>query len=375
MYRAVTDLATMLGSPIVTFRDGTGREIPRVFDVPVITIDWSRCSRARQALAAPAWAARALESAIDDAECLVVHSLFRSHVQLVHRLAKAKGIPYVVVPHGALEPVLWKSKWLKRQAWMFACGSAYLRDATRIVLATAGEHRHAVETLGRSLPASVIPFGVPASPRLPTTAERDAARTALGLPVSRRLLLMLGRLDPVKRPREVLRGFCEGNLQGCDLVVAGMDGGVSAADLLAGLPVEFHEHVWFLGGLDARRRDSAVTACDGYLSWSRHESFGYAAAESMAAALPVILPPGHGLRSEIETIACGLFPERDDLEALTGALREFAAWPDATVRARGEAGRQWVIDHLDPANVGTAWRGLIDTVVKEPHGRPESRVS
>lgn len=359
MYRAVTDLARLLDSPLVSFRDGSGREPPTVTEVPVTTIDWSRHSLLRQAIWPPVDVRRAAEAALGDADCLIVHSLFRSHAQIVHRLAAARGIPYVVVPHGALEPALWRSKRLLRRGWMLAGGGAYLRDAAAIVFATAGERTHAEETLGRSLAAHVIPFAVPAGVGGATAAEQAAARQALGLPASRRLLLVLGRLDFVKRLREIVNWFCRAEPADCDLVIAGMDGTITANELRGLLPAAFCDRVWFLGGLDAGRRDAALAACDGYLSWSRHESFGYAAAESLAAALPVILPPGHGLRSEIEPERCGFFPPADDRESFAAAIREFALAPIGDLRARGKVGCAWAEKHLHPDVVAAKWRDLI----------------
>jgi glycosyltransferase involved in cell wall biosynthesis len=362
MYRAVTDLARMLGSPLVSFRDGSGREPPTVTDVPVTTIDWSSYSLLRQAIWPPGGVRRAAEVAIGEADCLVVHSLFRSHAQIVHRLAAVRRIPYVVVPHGALEPALWRSKRLLRRGWMLAGGGAYLRDAAAIVFATADERAHAEETLGRPLAAHVIPFAVPAGGAGATAAEKAAARQALGLPASRRLLLALGRLDPVKRPREFVSWFCRAEPAGCDLVIAGMDGTITANELRGEVPAAFRDRVWFLGGLDAGGRDAALAACDGYLSWSRHESFGYAAAESLAAGLPVILPPGHGLRAEIEPEGCGFFPPADDRESFAAAIREFARSPLGELRARGEAGRVWVKKHLRADSVTVMWQDILSTI-------------
>jgi glycosyltransferase involved in cell wall biosynthesis len=370
MYRAVTELATVLGSPIVTFRDGSGTEPANVSDVSVVTIDWSREARVRQAFFPSRRILREAERAMAGADCVVAHSLFRSHALIVHRIATACGVPYVIVPHGALEPALWQRKRLLRRAWMLAGGEAYLRDAAKVVFATTGERAHAAQTLGRTLPAEVIPFGVPSRPEPATAAERSAARALLGLPADRRLLLMLGRLDPVKRPREVVRWFCEADPVGCDLVVAGMDGAISAVSLREDVPPAFRSRVWILGGVHGPRHAATLAACDGYLSWSLHESFGYAAAECMGAGLPVILAPGHGLRSELLDVACGFFPGNDGREGLVEALHEFARWPEEAVQARANAGRAWVRGHLAPSVVAGRWQGLLADVVARRSAAP-----
>jgi glycosyltransferase involved in cell wall biosynthesis len=364
MYRAVTDLARTLGSPIVTFRDGTGREPPGITDVPIVTIDWSEYALVRRAVLPPQRVLQAVAAAIRDADCLVVHSLFRCHAQIVHEIATARGIPYLIVPHGALEPGLWETKRLLRNAWLLAGGTAFLGDAARIVFATTGERVHAEATLARPLQAAVIPFAVSLVHHEPLVATHAAARARLGLPGGRRLLLVLGRLDPVKRPREIVAWFCAADPAGCDLVIAGMDGAIAAKDLQKAAPDRFRDRIWFLGPLDATRRDEAVAACDGYLSWSQHESFGYAAVESLAAGLPVILSPGHCLRPELEQVGCGLFPAADSRESFVAAVQQFAGWSAAERFARGEAGRHWVARHLQPETVAAAWLQLIREVTR-----------
>ena len=359
MYRAVTDLARMLGSPIVTFRDGTGVEPQTQPDLSVTVVDWSNLSTVRQAFFPPASVRRAAALALGNADCLLVHSLFRGHAQIVWWLAAELRIPYVVVPHGALEPALWKTRTVLRRAWMLAGGDRFLRDADRIVFATEGERVHAAQTLRHPLPATVIPFAVAAVESPLSAADKAVARRRLALPLDRRLLLALGRLDPVKQPAAIVRGFCAAAPPRCDLVFAGMDGAVTADALRRLVPPEMRDRVWFLGGLNSARRDEALAACDGYLCWSRHESFGYAAAESLAAGLPVILPAGHGLRSELEAVACGVFPPSCDHDALVGAVRTFAAWPDDALRSRGDAGRDWVRRWLCPAMVAEKWHELI----------------
>jgi glycosyltransferase involved in cell wall biosynthesis len=107
-----------------------------------------------------------------------------------------------------------------------------------------------------------------------------------------------------------------------------------------------------------------VAACDGYLSWSQHESFGYAAVESLAAGLPVILSPGHCLRPELEQVGCGLFPAADSRESFVAAVQQFAGWSAAERFARGEAGRHWVARHLQPETVAAAWLQLIREVTR-----------
>lgn len=360
MYRAVVDVARMLGGSIVSFRDGSGTQVPDIAEFPVIAIDCQGLSLFRRAIWPPRRCIEATAAAMSQADVVVVHSLFRAHATIVHRIARAASIPYVVVPHGALEPALWESKRWSRHAWMACGGSAVLRDAAAVVFATEAERRNAERTLGWKPRSEVIPFPVPV---VRSPLARADARAALSLPVGRRLVLVLGRLAHEKRPREIVAAFCAADPEGCDLVMVGPEGDETVAGLREIVPDCMRSRVWFTGPLDPACRDMALAACDVYLSWSSHESFGYAAAEAMAAGLPVILSPGNAIGHEPDWPMCGFVPAEDNRDSLVLALRSMASWSDSDIRDRGDRGRTWVGKSLDPERVSTKWFQLAHTVV------------
>jgi len=365
MFRAVVDLAQMLGGKIVSFRDGSGSIPYGDVGVPVESIDWSGLSLVQQALAPPRLVKRALKDAVAGADVIVVHSLFRSHAMLVRAIAQDTSVPYLVVPHGALDPVLWSSKTFARRVWLACGGRAFLKSAASVVFATGAERDGAVATLGWRPELEVIPLAVPVAP---LGEARDDARKALGLPLGRRLILVLGRLVDGKRPREILSAFCEADPRDCDLVFAGPDGDVTAQTLRAEIPSAMQSRVWTTGPLEASRRDLVLAACDVYLSWSCHESFGYAAAEAMAAGMPVILSPGNALPQNPAWPACGLLPPSDDTEALAEALQSCADWSESKCRIMGEAGRNWVARYLNSGRVARLWNELVKHVVEQNRG-------
>jgi glycosyltransferase involved in cell wall biosynthesis len=362
MYRGVVDVAKLIGSPIVSFRDGSGALPPECRGLQVTSIDCTKASKLARVFRLPRQLRAAASRAFADADVIVAHSLFRSHAMLVHGFSRRHHVPYVVVPHGALEPLLWQTQQWSRRAWMWAGGRAYLDNAAAIVFATETERDHASVTLGRTPRSVVIPFQVDVDPSVPTDDQRRQARARLGLPIEGRILLVLGRLDPVKRPREILQAFSEANPQDSLLVFAGGDGGERAASLAAGIAAELSNRVFFLGHLGGEPKADALAASDVYLSWSAHESFGYAAAESMAAGLPVILGPTHPLAAELQQRDCGILPVASERASLVAALRDVAAWSEGELRARGQIARAWVSSRLNRAEAGARWASLLASV-------------
>ena len=362
MFRAVVDVARMLSAPIVTFRDGSGGPFVDPLEVSVTVIDWQAVSSFRRAMWAPRAIVQAFSAAIAGADAIVVHSLFRAHAMLAAKMARAMSVPYISIPHGALDPTLWQSKWVARRVWMAWGGRAFLRNASRIVFASEAERRGAVATLGWEPPWEVIPFPV-ALPQ--AVRERQSSRSALGLPVDKRLFLVLGRLAIGKRPGEIVTAFCQAAPPGCDLVMAGPEDGVTVPELRAMIPPNMEGRVWFTGQLDAAARDAVLAACDVYVSWSQHESFGYAAAEAMGAGRPVLLSPGNVLQQEPGWPECGVVAASAHRESLVTAFQTCAAWSDCDIKMMGERGREWVASRLSPAVVAARWQDVIRRVVEQ----------
>src|SRR5690606_21175139 len=109
--------------------------------------------------------------------------------------------PYVVSPHGMLDPwALDNSAWKKRFAWRLYEG-AHLRSA-RLIHALCEPEREAIARLGLAAPVTVVPNGV----------DRRMAASVLppwraALPDDAKILLFLGRVTPKKRVAELMRAW------------------------------------------------------------------------------------------------------------------------------------------------------------------------
>lgn len=92
-----------------------------------------------------------------------------------------------------------------------------------------------------------------------------------------------------------------------------------------------------LAGPMSRPAELVVTAAV-YVQPSRSEPFGLAALEASAAGVPVVASAVGGLTSVVVDRETGLLVEPDDVEALTGALRQLLDDPSCA-RSMGERGR------------------------------------
>ena len=336
-YRAAVDLAEASGSPLLTFRDGTGALPPEPLDVPVWEVDTTRWSPWSRYVRPPRHEAARLAELVGRPTLFFAHSLFRSHCDWVREVATSERVPYVVIPHGSLDPWVFQRRRLGKHCWMQWIGRDYLSNATRVMFATDAERQKAERTLGLELRSVVVRWPVDVRPLRPSAEEQRTARAQLGLPGDARILLYFGRYHSMKRPIETVQAFLRAAPPEAMLVMAGMDGDLSADSLRAAAGEAGARRVRVMGPVFGEQRSNVLAAGDAFVSWSHRENFCYAAAEAMGFGRPVILSPGNDLRGELGESRCGWLPEQAATANLAEAIRGFGAVGETELAAMGVA--------------------------------------
>lgn len=323
-YRAAVDLAHAIGSPILTFRDGTGALPPEPLEVPVWEVDTTRWSPWSRSFWPPRAEAARLADLVGRPPLFFAHSLFRSHAAWVREVATSRRVPYVVIPHGSLDPWALQRKRVGKYLWMRGIGRAYLKQAALVMFSSDAERRKAEHSLGFAVRSLVVPWPVDVRPTPPSPEEKQAARRRFGLSETSKILLYFGRYHSMKRPIETIRTFLDAAPRGVVLVMAGMDGDLSAALLKDAAGHAAHGILRVLGPVFGEERAALLSAADAFVSWSHRENFCYAAAEALGMGLPLILSPGNDLRSELGSAPCGWFPADPTHRSLSCAMHAFA---------------------------------------------------
>jgi glycosyltransferase involved in cell wall biosynthesis len=78
----------------------------------------------------------------------------------------------------------------------------------------------------------------------------------------------------------------------------------------------------------------------------RYESFGLAAAEALAAGVPVIAPDAGGAGELVAAAGCGVHFRAGDAQALADAVARVSRWPRAEWHAHAARGRRYAEDRL-----------------------------
>ncbi|MEA5362334.1 glycosyltransferase [Amycolatopsis sp., V23-08] len=289
-------------------------------------------------------------------DLVVVHGVFDFTAHLCGRTARQYAVPYLVWPHGSLDPYdLHKHAWAKRR--LAPLWRETLAGAAAVVCTTAREAERLVD-FGAGSRRTVLPLPVPTAAPDP----RAVARRACGLPEDGRIVLFLGRIDEKKGLPLLLAAFDRAARPGDVLVVAGAGDDrldrelrtTAAARPGAG-------RVVFTGWADPVRRRDLLAAADVFALLSDNENFGVAVAEALVAGVAVLVSDEVYLGDELAPEGAAVVTPRDPAAA-GRALRDLLG-DDRRRRAVGAAGRAWACRELDDGRVGDRYRQLVKEVL------------
>lgn len=331
---ATLDAAT--GGPAKACVEMAGAVANLGHQVDIFTTDWRSSPSASQAFGYPYTAgvlrsfncdfpsvwkpsrdmARALLSDAGKYDLLHVHSLYLFHDMMAPLAARRANRPYVVRPHGLLDPYIRRRNRLRKALVELAYQNRVLAQADAIHYTSADEQRIS-EPFARGAPGIVVPLGVNAPAPVDNTVRQP------------RRILFLSRLHPKKGLDLLVPAFAAVREQYGDarLVIAGPDDGARAmaADLVArhGLG----DHVEFPGMLVGAAKDRAFAEAGLFVLPSYSENFGIAVAEAMAAGLPVVVSDQVNIHDAIAEAEAGLVVPCQ-IDRLAQALLVLLADPD-----------------------------------------------
>jgi glycosyltransferase involved in cell wall biosynthesis len=201
-------------------------------------------------------------------------------------VARSRGVPLVFEPVGMYQPSS-RSLFLKR-AFDRLLGRRLGKWAD-VVVATSSLERGELVSAGISPDRiTVRPNGV-WTDELRSLPQRGALRARLGVPLEAPVALFLGRISRQKGLPFLAEGVSR--VPGAHLVVAGADDGDGGREDLerAATRLGILSRVHQVGVLEGIDKLQALADADALALVSRGESFGNAAAEAVAAGLPVLV--------------------------------------------------------------------------------------
>lgn len=228
--------------------------------------------------------------------------------------------------------------------------------ADRIITATQAEYAQLLwlyRADRRKL--SIVPPGVDAAQFTPR--PRDESRAAVGLKPGQKMLLFVGRLEPLKAVDSIIRALhaistvSPADLDGVRLTIVGGEVGNPERKRLSAFADQLGVagYIEFVGAKDHSQLPTYYSAAEALLMPSDYESFGMVALEAMATGTPVIASNVGGLAYLVREGETGyLVPVRDPL-ALAERIRDIlgdSARRDAMGRAAHDLAQQYDWAHI-----------------------------
>ena len=285
--------------------------------------------------------ARALREAIPHADVVHLHSLYFHHTKVTASLCSRFGVPYVLQPHGALDPYLYRRHRFRKllaERWF---QNAATRGAAAVQYATEEEMSLAAPC-AFGVRGVVVPIGLHPEDyaNLPPRGRFRARHPAIG---DRPIILFLGRLNFKKGIDVLIRGFAEAVDAGLDahLVLAGPDGGdrgrIESWINERGL----RPRTTLTGMVGGAEKLSLLADADLFALSSWTENFGIAVIEAMACGLPVAISDRVNLWPSVAEADAGWVAPVDSC-AFRDIILEALSDPS---RARGKGARGRALVH------------------------------
>jgi glycosyltransferase involved in cell wall biosynthesis len=288
---------------------------------------------------------RGLRDEVPGSDVVHLHNLWQFPQYAGYRAALAARVPFIVSPHGSLDPYLRRRGRGRKRLTTALWQGEMLRRASLIHVTTAAEERLIADIAPR-VPRVVAPCGLHTAEFAQLPSGEGFRRRHLG-GYDGPLILFLGRVTEKKGLDVLVRAFARARAaEPSRLAIVGPDDtGLRpqltslARDLGVGDAVAFVDAVY------GEERLGALAAADVWALSSHTENFGIAVVEAMAASRAVVISPGVNLADDVAANAAGIVAEAAPAafgEALAGVLADRGRRTALGERARAfAAGYDW----------------------------------
>ncbi len=296
-------------------------DLSRMIDATILPCEkfryWGGASRVRETLG----------KGVKDADIVHLHTLWHPFNGLARSLCAKFQRPYVLMPHGMLDPYALGVRAWRKRAYLAIVEGRNLRQAERLIFTSPIEDRLARQMLPWLGPADVIPLGADPPSSLDRTAALQLFRERFPQTAGRRLVIHLGRIHPKKGIERVLAVLPSLIAKHPDILF--IIAGSGDAQYVEGLreivrQASLEGYVMFSGLLLGDVKWGALLASELFVLPSHQENFAIAVGEAMHMGLPVVISDQVNIHPLItdagagSVVAAGSMP--DALGAALGAI-------------------------------------------------------
>jgi glycosyltransferase involved in cell wall biosynthesis len=195
--------------------------------------------------------------------------------------------------------------------------------------------------------------------------DHAAVRANWNIPMNAPVVMFCAKLQPWKRPQDLLRAFAAANVAGSHLVYAG-DGPLANELAQEATQLGIGNRVHFLGFQNQSQLPAVYSAADLFVLPSKYDPCPAVVCEAMLCGLPVILSDEIlGRREQIDEGETGYIFPCGNIDALANILRRSLADPQRLTEM-GQAARR-KMDLFSPGTNVKAFLELLDAAFETPY--------
>ena len=314
-------------------------------------VDFTACRRSSGILSRLSYSSElglALDQDVRWADVVHLHGLWEAPCWMAAFRARAARVPYVVMPHGFLEPERLKISAIKKKVVGFLFDKPVLRRANGIV-ATSGSEVEGIRGYGLHQQVHIMPIGL--------DIEKYRVSMHQG-----KTLLYFSRITPVKGLDLLAEAWGAMDRKGWKLLIVGPDDRgyteVARGLFAAKCPAGSYE---FRGPVFGDEKYALLGSVDAMVLPTRSENWSIAVAEGMASGLPVVCTKGAPWEC-LETMHAGWWVDVA-VRGIRQAMEELVSSDRAARVQMGQNGRRWVEDNLSWPHIVKEMVGFYRTVM------------
>ena len=305
--------------------------------------------------------ARALKTHMSSFDLVHIHGLYRFPVTYAAWLARKMGIPYIIRPHGALDPFLYRKSRFGKMALPFKRIYEQLFDIPNLNHAsaihyTAHEEMERTTFLNLRAPAVIIPNGIDWQ-QYDLLPQGGGFRGRIGLEAQIPLVLFLGRINFKKGLDLLVPSFTHvlEKVPDARLAIVGPDNDGYSLKVKEWCREQgIADKVFFVDHLGPEDVIQAYLDADVFVLPSYTENFGMTVVEAMASGCPVVISDQvniwHEVMQEKAGLVVGLSPSE---------IANAVCWVLANKEAAGAMGKRGRI----AAKKLYAWPQIVDQMM------------
>ncbi len=280
----------------------------------------------------------AIRSGVRESDVVHVHTLWTFASLAAARASLAAEVPFLVMPHGMLDPYSVKRGWLKKQCYGRLLEWPLLRRASGMCYTHPEEERLAAITCPGLPQGHIVELGTESPPDCPCAELREEFLNRHVELRGRTVVLFLGRLHSKKGLDLLIPAFDAVRRQRPQshlLLVGPGDPAYVQSIRDEVLRRGLDAAVTFTGVLYGRDKWAAMAASDLFILPSYQENFALAAVDAVQSGLPVLLSRRVNLWKDLVDAGVGrdCEPELNSVAAALGTCLDDVDWRRAAVAA------------------------------------------